>query len=141
TGGSVSATIGGVTLSYTNPAQFNFLSFKGTVSLNLNNFVTLTGGFGFEQTGSGPTAEIHIAAQSVIATMSAGTFSVGLNGGSLALLLKSDGTKALDAFGSLSLNGGGFVIAAPTSVRVQFNNTGTPFSSTPQNITVGDING
>jgi len=43
TGGSLSTTIGGVTLDYTSAAQFNFLSIRGTLDLNLANFITLSG--------------------------------------------------------------------------------------------------
>src|SRR5262249_30220235 len=58
-----------------------------------------------------------------------------------ALLLKGDGTKALDTSGSLTLSGAGFANATATAVRVQYNSTGVNFGAAPQAITVGDING
>ncbi|HAM71756.1 MAG TPA: hypothetical protein DCM86_08950, partial [Verrucomicrobiales bacterium] len=141
TGAAVNASIGGTTLAFTSAPQFNFVAIKGTVSLTAANFITLTGSYGFERSGTGASAEIHIAAQGVGAALSVGGFSVGLNGGTLALLLKGDGTVALDAAGGLTLSGAGFLNATATSVRFQYNTTGTDFSAAPKSITVGDVNG
>ncbi len=132
-------TIGGVALNFTGTAKRNFLALSGTLDLSLDNFITISGGFGFIRNGD----EIRVAAESVQATMGVGTFSVGLTGGKLALLLKADGTKALDASGGLTLNGGGFASVSATSVRLQYNNTGTNYSApgAALPIVVNDIDG
>jgi len=54
-----------------------------------------------------------VAGQNVAASMGVGTFSVGLSNGALGLLLRGDGTIALEASGTLTLSGGGLPMPAP----------------------------
>ena len=63
------------------------------LSVSISSFVTITGNFGFEENSGG----IEAAANSVTALLSAGPASVGVTGGTLALLLNNDGTKVLEA--------------------------------------------
>ena len=66
------------------------------LSVSISSFVivTITGKFGFEENSS--TAS-KAAANGVTALLSAGPASVGVTGGTLALLLNNDGTKVLEA--------------------------------------------
>ena len=63
------------------------------LSVSISSFVTITGNFGFEENSGG----IEAAANGVTALLSAGPASVGVTGGTLALLLNNDGTKVLEA--------------------------------------------
>lgn len=134
TGAAVSAAIDSVVLDFTS-AQ-NFLSLSGTLDLNLAGLATVSGRFGFQKNGS----EIRVVAEDVVASLTAGSFSVGLTGGKLVLLLRDDGTRALDASGTLTLDGAGFANATADSVRVQYNNTGTDFSDVAHTRTLS-VNG
>ena len=71
--------------------------------MSISSFVTITGNFGFEENSGG----IEAAANSVTALLSAGPASVGVTGGTLALLLNNDGTKVLEASGALQFSAAG----------------------------------
>src|SRR5262245_62525605 len=97
------------------------------LSVDVVGFVHLGGNFGFRKSGS----DIEVSANSVEAKLSAGaSLEVGITGGTLALLIKGDGTKGLDASGSLFFNISGFASATATSVHVKMNTTGAAVTRT-----------
>ena len=61
------------------------------LAVTIDSFVNLSGNFAFQKDASG---NIEAAANNVVATLGAGPVTVGVTGGTLALLLKADG-KAL----------------------------------------------
>ncbi|MCG8701351.1 MAG: hypothetical protein MI922_25075, partial [Bacteroidales bacterium] len=110
---------------------------SGDMDLRFKDFVELSGEFGFQKNEL--QEEIEIVAQEVTAIMGIGSFNVGLNNGFLALILINDGSKALEASGSLNLQGAGFANASADDVRVIFNNTGRDFSTNNRTVTVSDV--
>ena len=105
------------------------------LSVELGGFVTFGGDFAFRKDGSG---NIEAAANNVTATLGAGGFSVGVNSGTLALLLKTDDTVALQASGGLTFSGGSFGSANATLVTVKFNTTGAAIDTS---VTIGTVSG
>jgi hypothetical protein len=99
---------------------------------NLTGFVTVTGDFGFAESG----AAIWGVGSNVGATLAAGAVRVGLSGGSLALVVNGDGTVAFEAAGSLVFNAAGFG-SATGSVTVTYNSGTTVFNN--QTITVAGM--
>ena len=96
------------------------------LSVSISSFVTITGNFGFEENSGG----IEAAANQVTALLSAGPASVGVTGGTLALLLNNDGTKVLEASGALQFSRGGLhASAGATKVLVDWNTTTTDYSA------------
>ena len=107
------------------------------LSVSISSFVTITGNFGFQENAGG----IEAAANSVTALLSAGPASVGVTGGTLALLLNNDGTKVLEASGALQFSAAGFASASATSVLVDWNTTATDYSAAPLTVTIGGVSG
>ena len=70
-------------------------------------------------------------------TLHAG-WKVGVTGGTLALLLNADTTKALEATGTLLFAVDGFGTATGTAT-VKWNTTGVDFSAAPQTIEIDGI--
>jgi hypothetical protein len=102
-------------------------------SADFNDFVTLSGDFGFKlQAG-----EITATASNVAASIKTTSVSAGLNNGSLGFVYKTDGTIALEAQGSLVLTGGGIGQVSAASVAVRFNNTNASY--TGATVTGGDV--
>ena len=93
-------------------------------------FISLGGNFGFRITG----ANIEVAANEVFAQLEAGDFKVGVNNGSLAMLLAADGTTALMASGSFFFIGGDFGSATADSVTVSMNDSTVDYAATPLTI-------
>src|SRR5678815_2723038 len=73
------------------------------------------------------------------AKLVAGPIEVGVSGGSLALVLNQDGTKALDATGSLLFNVTGFASVSATTVRVKYNTTTTDYAASPATINIDGV--
>src|SRR5262249_62014879 len=104
--------------------------------VDLLGFVTFTANFGFRKSGlAGPDA-IAMSANSVSAKLVAGPLEVGVTGGSLALVLNQDGTKALDASGSPLFNGSGLASVSATSVHVKYKTTTTAYAARPATINI-----
>ena len=103
------------------------------LSVSISSFVTITGNFGFEENSAG----IEAAANGVTALLSAGPASVGVTGGTLALLLNNDGTKVLEASRAQQFSAAGFASASATKVLVDWNTTTTDYSASPLTVTIG----
>jgi hypothetical protein len=116
-----------------NPATpFLGVSVTG-LSADFGGFIRIEGNFAFEKTGAGVASQMRAVASQVTAKLTIGddpanpTFQIGVTGGSLALILKGDGSRALDASGTLLFNAADFASVTGT-VRIQMNNTGTNYS-------------
>ncbi|MBI3450386.1 MAG: LEPR-XLL domain-containing protein, partial [Acidobacteria bacterium] len=122
-------SVGSVSVTIPNAPANTTARISGTsLSFDISGFVTLTGDFGFQKVGT----EIRATAGNASATLSAGTaFEAGVSGGSLALLLRDDGTKALKATGSAFLTAGDFAQVTIQSATVKFNSTSTDFAASP----------
>ncbi|MGH8849101.1 MAG: hypothetical protein ACREXQ_17910, partial [Polaromonas sp.] len=110
------------------------------LSAEFASFVTITGNFGFRKSGPVGSEKIEASANSVTAKLVAGPLEVGVSSGTLALVLNQDGTKALDASGSLLFSVAGFASVTATSVRVKFNTTTTDYEATPLAINIDGVN-
>src|SRR5262249_48430067 len=120
---------------YNDPSQHNFLAISGTLNFTLGTLVTLSGTFGFAKVGT----EIWIVAEHVNATIELGSFGVGISEGKLALLLKANGTKAVEASRGLGLHGAGFENVGADEITIRYNDTGTNFQANPYTLTVNDV--
>ena len=98
--------------------------------------MTITGNFGFEENSGG----IEAAANQVTALLSAGPASVGVTGGTLALLLNNDGTKVLEGVRARCSSARRASPArARRSVLVDWNTTTTDYSAAPLTVSIGGI--
>ena len=71
--------------------------------------------------------------------MTAGSFSIGVANGELAMLINGNGTKALSVSGGFFMNGAGFASASADLVTVKFNDTITDYSVSSELIGVDGI--
>ena len=131
-----SVTVGGVTAPLDVPVGTPS-PFESVVATNfqaqLADFVTLQGDFGFASTGT----ELDVVASVATAELEVGSFKAGVEGGTLALIVKDDGTEAFEVSGNPTLAlGGGFASVSATSCLVEYNTTGTAYGPT---LTVGNI--
>ncbi|HKY30898.1 MAG TPA: LEPR-XLL domain-containing protein, partial [Candidatus Polarisedimenticolia bacterium] len=127
-----SVTVGAVTVTIPDLPSGTAARVSGTgLSFDISGFVTVSGNFGFRKSGPIGMEVVEATANMVEATLVAGPVEVGVSNGSLALVLNPDGTKALDATGSLHFVVGGFASASATLVRVKLNDTATDYSSSP----------
>ncbi|MCX6847641.1 MAG: DUF4347 domain-containing protein, partial [Verrucomicrobia bacterium] len=141
TGAAVSQTLTGSGVSQTlNLQTGSVASPYSTVTVtgftaSITNFVTLSGNFGFQKSGS----DLLAAATGAAASMSVNSVvHSGLSNGTIGLLLKSDGTLAIDGNGAADINlGPSFGSASATSVTLKYNNTGADVART---LTIGSIN-
>ena len=106
------------------------LALSGAVTVQVQGFVTLSGSFGFERSGAGAGQTLKAVATNVDAGLEVGDYSVGLTEGTLALVLNSDGTRALEVSGNPDLDIPGFDLITAQSVRVQLNDSSTEPSRT-----------
>ena len=121
-------TIGGVTYTFENLPQATDLKVVSVTGLDATfaNLFDVSGDFGFAKNGS----VVQAAAQNAEVTLGNATYTVGVTGGSLGLVIDADGKKALEASGSIKLTGGDFASASATSVKARFNETGMPTRAT-----------
>lgn len=132
-----------VTLNYAD----NVRRLYGTgLSLNIADFVTLTGNFSLDKVdaGAGDEAKIKVGGTAISASLSAGNVSVSLTDGQLGLVLFGNGTYALKASGEASLNGfpdtsGADLLTASGTLLLEVNTHGA-FSS-PERVTVVCLEG
>ena len=135
TGANINTTIdvGGVSapLKVTNGTIA--VSVTGFVA-SISDFVTLRGDFGFKRTDNG---DISIAASNTTATLTAGSFELGVKSATLGVIIKSTGGIALQASGTPVLTlPGNLVSVKATSVTVAYNNTGADVDTT---IAIGTV--
>lgn len=112
------------------------------LSANFANFVTIEGDYAFRKTGSPQDQTVEVAAAGVTAKLTLGDFEVGVTDGTLALLINSDGTNALQAGGRLILAGADFlpVNLDQVQVFVRYNTTGQDFSGDQAaTVEIGDV--
>src|SRR5581483_233262 len=121
----------------------NVTDIEGTVTLNIANFVSLSGDFGFQtfvDTTSGGT-DIVIGAKNLNATLGTATTNLSINGASLGLLIVpgtsgNPSTYALVANGGTdTLNGVPGLSVSASGLSVKINSTGldpTTLASLPQ---------
>ncbi|MBI3447906.1 MAG: hypothetical protein HY049_03165, partial [Acidobacteria bacterium] len=107
------------------------------LSASFAGFVTISGDFGFRKVG----ADVEAAAEHVSAILSAGAIQVGVTNGTLALAMNANGTKALEASGTLVLTLPGNITASARDVRVQLNTTTTNYSAAPKTIDIDGVSG
>ena len=108
--------------------------FAGTgLNLTVSGFASITGDIGFDMSGS----DVLAVASDVTATMTVGSFSAGVAGGTLGLVAKANDTTALEARGGVALSGGGFASATATSALVRYNDTNAAY--TAQTVSVGGV--
>src|SRR5947207_2209829 len=103
------------------------------LSVSIDSFVNLSGNFAFQKIGR---AYFRERVNNVVATVGASKKTVGVTGGTLALLLKDDGKVALEASGALSFTAGRFASATATSVKVKWNSTTTDYSASAFEVSV-----
>ncbi|MCC6232608.1 MAG: hypothetical protein IT580_08185, partial [Verrucomicrobiales bacterium] len=138
TGAPVHETIGDLDLDFATGAAT--LAVSGSLDLNIADVVTLSGTFGFKKvTGATPAAStIEIVAQDVNAALEVGSFKVGIEDGSLALLMTGDGKLALEASGGLIFQGGDFANVTARKVSVVYSTMATDFRTNHRTL---DVNG
>ncbi|MCI0497883.1 MAG: hypothetical protein L0Z54_06305, partial [Thermoplasmata archaeon] len=123
---SEDVTVGSVTVtidSLPNGAE----SVSGVdLQLSVSDFVSIEADLGFAIDGT----DVRATADNVDASVEAGSFSVGVTGGKLGLVLEDGGAMALEASGTFSMSGGGFASVTTESVLVRFNDTGASFTGT-----------
>ena len=115
--GGVSATLASpaATVSGTPPVTTAYAAVTVTgFDATILNFVTITGNFGFQDDAAG----LEVVANGASAVLSAGSFKVGVTDASLALVLNTDGTMALDASGTPEIVLGSFASVTASSVTV-----------------------
>ncbi|MGV3772603.1 MAG: LEPR-XLL domain-containing protein, partial [Verrucomicrobiales bacterium] len=99
--------IDGVTATLAAPANTTAFIIKD-LAVDFAGVASVGGSFGFQKTGSVGSEVITATASGAYAKLQVGSFEAGLNGGSLGLQIRADGTKVLEASGSLVIQGGGF---------------------------------
>ena len=133
----LTVTIGGISATIHAAPNTESVAVTG-LSVSISSFgVTITGNFGFEENSGG----IEAAANQVTALLSAGPASVGVTGGTLALLLNNDGTKVLEASGALPVQRGGFLPAraARRGVLVDWSTAATDYSAAPLTVAISGV--
>ncbi|MFN0077230.1 MAG: DUF4347 domain-containing protein, partial [Prosthecobacter sp.] len=106
-----------------NTVAVSMIGFEATIS----NFVTLKGDFGFKKSGS----DMAVAVNGASATLTVGSFEVGVTSATLGLLVTAAGKIALQASGAPRLVlPGNFSAISATSVTVSYNNTGADVNTT-----------
>ncbi len=127
--------VGGITTTVNVAANTTAVTATG-LNATISNFVTLSGNFGFQKSGS----DIVTVATNASAIMSGAGFSVGLTGATLAMLLKSDGTMALQASGTpvltVPVDMSSVLSFTITTLSVGYNTTGAAINTT---MTVGSL--
>ena len=83
---------------------FSETSFSYTGDLSVGGFATFSGNLSFQESGG----DMLAVADNVTATMAVGSFSTGVTGGTLGLVVKANDTKAVEARGGVAISGGGF---------------------------------
>jgi hypothetical protein len=150
----ISATVGGVSFSYTGVERRNFVAFGGTIGLDLNIGsigIHFGGTFRFERssvsvtTNGVPATEtiIKIGLTNVSASLTAGSVGIALNNINGAFIIKSGATKGIagkitiGATSTDGLNTPGIVIsgvpgltAQVTTASIELNTTGADVSAT-----------
>ncbi len=142
---------GDLTLDFTGLGAGNVTDIEGSVTLNIANFVSLSGDFGFQtfvDTTTGGT-DITIGAENVNATLGTATTNLTITGASLGLLIipgtsGSASTYALVANGGTdTLNGVPGLSLSASGLSVKINTTGidpTTLASLPQTAHTPDGN-
>ncbi len=100
-------------------------------SIELADFVTISGAIGFKKQGDAFLA----AAEDVTTRLSAGSFSTGVEKGDFVLVFE-ESSRVVYAAGDFHLSGGDFLNSAGT-ITVLENNTGATFVA--QTVTVGSV--
>ncbi|MCG8549230.1 MAG: hypothetical protein MI799_02375, partial [Desulfobacterales bacterium] len=91
------------------------------LSANFDDIIALTGDFEFiADNGNVVAAAADVSAQIFIGA----GFKAGLTNGSLGMILNSDGTRAIEASGSVLFQGAAFADFSAESARLVLNNTG-----------------
>ncbi|MCX6936840.1 MAG: hypothetical protein NTU80_02925, partial [Verrucomicrobia bacterium] len=133
---STFATSQNVTLNSVSTAvAANARTFEGTgLTLAIASQVSLSGNLAFDLS----TSDVVVLGTSLTASLTLGTFSAGFSSGTLALLVRGNGTFAVSATAStLSLSGAGFASATATAVTFAYNNTGIDLVAAPRVLTIG----
>ncbi|MCD6137516.1 MAG: LEPR-XLL domain-containing protein, partial [Deltaproteobacteria bacterium] len=104
-------------------------------SISIGDFVNIGGSIGFDRVGS----QVRATGQGVSAEVVAGSFKIGVSGGTLAMVLNEDGTKALDVSGTFYFEGCGLASASASSVRVQLNDTSIDYSTASETIIINGV--
>ena len=134
TGAAVNQTISVDGNSATINVAVGAEEFAGTnLNLTVNNFANISGDISFDASGS----DVVAVASNVSAAMTVGSFSAGVTGGTLGLVMNANDTVALEARGGLSLSGGGFASATAASALVRYNDTNTAYTN--QSVTAGGV--
>ena len=123
TGSPVNATLGGQTIAFTSG---NFARVDGSATLNLANFVAISGNFSFAQAKDSLNAPVvGVGATGVSALLGVpGSVGLSLSNGTLGLIVyPASGTYALNASGDVAILGVSGVTASGT-IRVRVNTTG-----------------
>ena len=138
-------TIGSVTATVNVTANTTAVSVQG-FQASISNFVTLQGDFGFSKTAGG---DLAVVVNGASATLTAVGLTVGVTNATMAMLIKSDGTLALEASGVPVLTLPGDITSiiglSVTDLQVSYNSTGTALNtslsigslSAPLNVAAG----
>ncbi|MFT6434600.1 MAG: hypothetical protein ACJAVI_002649, partial [Candidatus Azotimanducaceae bacterium] len=105
------------------------------LDVQVGDFVTLTGNFGFSLDSNGRVLAI---AEQAGASLTAGDFAIGFNNGALGLVLNTDGTKVIQASGAFFLTGGDFADIQATSIELSYNDTGIAYTGVA--LAIDDLN-
>ena len=120
-------TVGSITQSLKAKAGITEVTATG-LNATINQFVTLSGDFGFQQT---PGGDINVIANDAGATLTSGSQSIGVTGATIGMILKADGKIAMQATGLQDMKlGTGFASVSAASVTVAYNNTGADVNTT-----------
>ncbi|MEW6157129.1 MAG: calcium-binding protein, partial [Verrucomicrobiota bacterium] len=132
----VNLSIGGVSATLASAANTTVFTVED-LSVNFADVVSIGGDFGFKKFGAAGAEVITVVAANAFAKLEIGSFEAGLENGALGLQINADGTKVLEAKGSLKIQGGGFASASADEVRFKFNTTGA--AATGTTLTVGSL--
>ncbi|MGN7614117.1 hypothetical protein ACQZV8_18770, partial [Magnetococcales bacterium HHB-1] len=135
TGSTFSAqdlTVGSVTVSVEEMTDGLKAISGSSLSVDINDFVSLSGGLAFEKSGT----DIKAVAENLSASLGNTNFSAGITSADLALVLSDGGKTVLYASGTFALTGGDFANASGTAT-IKWNNTGSTFSA--QDVTIDSV--
>ena len=124
---SFTAQVGATTVAFDLDVDNNAMSFTATgVSVNVAEFVTLSGDFGFARDGS----SLLVVGEDVTAALGMdGVNRLSVSGATLGMVVTSAGGVAFQTSGgSLTLNLGAFASVDAGSLAARFNNTGANVS-------------
>lgn len=127
---SITTPGGSEGINFSGLGSGNVIDIEGSITLNIANFVSLSGDFGFQEYSNAGNTEILVGAKNVSAVLGTATTNVTISGASLGLLIvpgvnSNPTTYALVANGGTdTLNGVPGLTLSASGLTVKINHTG-----------------